>query len=191
MIGFLQGTRIFQEADMLTLNVHGVGYELTCSQNTFEDMDGQDVIRLWVFTHVREDQISLFGFSSQVEKQLFLSLLKVNGIGPKLAIKVLSGAKIDAIISMIEEGDVKGLTALPKIGKKTAEQMILSLKGKLVMDSSDSPNAKSSVRGEIKSALVNLGFHPNDVEKAVSELRPQIDFQEGVREGLSLLSQQV
>ncbi|RME15658.1 MAG: Holliday junction branch migration protein RuvA [Bdellovibrio sp.] len=190
MIAFLQGTRVFQDKDSLILNVQGVGYELYCSQNTLNDLEGKSVLKLWVHTHVREDQITLFGFSSQAEKQLFMSLIKVSGIGPRLAIKILSGARIDSILQMIEEGDVKGLTSLPKIGKKTAEQMILSLKGKLV-GLGHPVSTSSSVKGDIRSALVNLGFHPQEVERVVAQLDPQIDFQEGVRKGLSELSQQI
>ena len=95
-----------------------MGYELTCSSNTLNEITGESSIKLWVYTHVREDAFHLFGFSTKVEKQLFLSLIKVNGIGPKLAIKVLSGARTESIVSMIDQGDVKGLTGLPKIGKE-------------------------------------------------------------------------
>ncbi len=190
MIGFLRGTvhEIFE--DSVILDVGGVGYELTLSQNSLVEMVLGEAIEFYVYTHVREDQFSLYGFLSKTEKQLFLSLLKVNGIGPKMAIQVLSGAPLDRIIGFISEGDVKGLTTLPKVGKKTAEQMILSLKGKLVMDEPMSAVIKSPVKDQIQSALVNLGFKALDVEKLVAEMDEKIDVQDGIRKGLQILSNQ-
>jgi Holliday junction DNA helicase RuvA len=148
---------------------------------------------------LREDAISLFGFSSQFEKRMFLSLVKVNGVGPKMATKILSGASLEQISNWIEMGDVKALSSLPKVGKKTAEQMILSLKGKLVL-SPDEPSAAKKVptfnaaprfygpRAEILSALVNLGFRAQDAERVVSDFPEDIDLQAGIRQGLHSLS---
>ncbi|MES2965980.1 MAG: Holliday junction branch migration protein RuvA [Bdellovibrionota bacterium] len=199
MIGFLSGTILDRTEDGLLLDVSGVGYELTCSSNTLGDFAMAPEARVWVHTAVREDAITLFGFSTQLEKRLFLSLLKVNGIGPKMASRILSGASLDQITSMIESGDVKGLSGLPKVGKKTAEQLVLTLRGKLVMEPEQTkPGAKSKsasplarfsgVRGEVLSALVNLGFRLQDAEKVVGDLPEEIDVQNGVRQGLQALS---
>ena len=140
--------------------------------------------------HVREDQLNLFGFLSPAEKQLFLSLIKVNGIGPKVAIKILGAAPTASIIAMIDQGDVKGLTGLPKVGKKTAETIVLELKGKLVLLEEDKQKQAFSARADIVSALVNLGFKMTDVEKAVNEMGPETELQDGVRQGLQILTAQ-
>ncbi|MEZ4871745.1 MAG: Holliday junction branch migration protein RuvA [Bdellovibrionales bacterium] len=134
MIGFIRGKVIeINESDIL-IDVQGVGYELHCSQSSIKDVAGHEFVKMYVYTHVREDIIQLFGFSTALEKQMFLSLNKVNGIGPKMATAVLSAAPVATLFSYIESEDVKGLSSLPKIGKKKAEQIILSLRGKLVFE---------------------------------------------------------
>lgn len=188
MIGHLRGKPIIlEDSNDVIIDVRGVGYSLLCSENSIADIQGQASCSVWVHTHVREDRIQLFGFSTQIEKKLFLSLLKVNGVGPKLAVGVLSAMAIDKIVSLIDEGDVKGLMKLPKVGKKTAEQIILSLKGKLVVDQSKAKDF--STRKDIVSALVNLGFRLSDVEFVVDKLKDEVTVQEGVREALASLSQ--
>jgi len=208
MIGYLRGKVLMRHFDggasddMLTLDVNGVGYELTCSANTFSDVVSQnDEVQLWVQTQLREDSLTLFGFSTSLEKRMFNSLLKVNGVGPKLAIKILSGATLDQLSSMIEAGDVKGLSNLPKVGKKTAEQLILSLKGKLVMlgEEKPAPKAKKAEaapslpkftgnRGQVLSALLNLGFRLQEVEPVIEQLPEEVEIEQGIRRGLQALS---
>lgn len=190
MISFLSGQVIDNEEGVITLLCRGVGYEVSCSNNTIGDLEDRKVVQLWIHTHVREDQFQLFGFSSKVEKKLFLSLIKVNGVGPKLAIQILSGASLDHIIDAIESKDVKALTALPRVGKKTAEQMILTLKGALVVDKSQTQKMEApKPHKEILSALTNLGFRSAEVEEVVHALPKDVDFEQGVRESLRLLSQ--
>lgn len=186
MIAYIEGSLLFVSDASVVVNVAGVGYELTCSQSTIDDLYGKDKVRLFAYTNVREDAIQLFGFSTQNEKSLFLSLIKVNGIGPKMATQILSGATMDRICEWVENGDVKALTNLPKVGKKTAEQIILTLKGKLVMTSDHKP--KSQNKAEIQSALVNLGFKLSDVEKMVDTLDEAMSVEEGVRTSLQQLS---
>jgi Holliday junction DNA helicase RuvA len=115
-------------------------------------------------------------------------LIKVSGIGPKVALKILSGAPLGTIVQMIEEGNVKGLSQLPKVGKKTAEQIVLELKGKLVLADEQRPRSTFSARSDIISALVNLGFKVQDVEKVVDQMEVSTDFEEGLRKGLSTLT---
>ncbi len=136
---------------------------------------------------MREDALQLFGFNSLNERMLFTSLLKVNGIGPKSAMNILGAAPFSNIQSWIELGDTKALSHLPKVGKKTAEQVVLTLQGKLVRVDDASP-MKSTHRQEIVSALVHLGFRLIDVEKVVEQMPPDVDFQNGVRQGLSALT---
>lgn len=198
MIGYLSGQIIDRHEEGLVLDVNGVGYELSCSSNTLGDVQAATDARLFVQTIVREDAITLFGFSTALEKRLFLSLLKVNGVGPKMASRILSGASLDQITHMIEHGDVKGLSGLPKVGKKTAEQLVLTLKGKLVVEpettakpakGKPAPAARfSGSRADVLSALVNLGFRLQDAERVVGDLPEEIDVQNGVRQGLQALS---
>ncbi|MEQ1664087.1 MAG: Holliday junction branch migration protein RuvA [Bdellovibrionales bacterium] len=189
MIAYLQGSLLDIQDDSVIMNVRGVGYELCVSSQTAEALSTSEAqTQLWVYTHVREDALSLFGFLSKTEKELFLSLIKVNGIGPKVAMKILSGAPLGVIIKMIDAGDVSGLSKLPKVGKKTAEQIVLSLKGKLVFVDASVQMQVSSARSDIVSALVNLGFKNNDVEKVVSQMDVGIEFEEGIKRGLAGLA---
>lgn len=189
MIAFLKGQPRVMEEDQVIFLVHGVGYELHCSQNTIKDLEDEEMAEVFVHTHVREDAFHLFGFSQMAEKKVFLSLIKVNGIGPKLAVTILSATTVDQIVAMIEAEDAKALAKLPRIGKKTAEQIILSLKGKLVRASEDEGQKQLfASRQEIVSALVHLGFRMNDVEKVVAQMEPNIDVQAGVRQGLAALT---
>lgn len=188
MIAYLEGQILGVDDSSVVLKVGGVGYELFCSTNSLEEMEVGSSTNLFVHTHVREDVIQLFGFKSSLEKQIFLSLIKVNGVGPKSAIQILSGARPEAIYGWIEESNAKALSQLPKIGKKTAEQIILSLKGKLVLAEESSSQGTFKERASIVSALVNLGFRLSDVEKVVDQMDPATDLDQGIRSGLQALT---
>ncbi|MFP5519034.1 MAG: Holliday junction branch migration protein RuvA [Bdellovibrionia bacterium] len=189
MIGYLRGKIIELSSESVIVDVSGVGYEVFCSAHTIEDLQtllGNDII-VWIHTHVREDALTLFGFHSKAEKSLFLSLLKVNGIGPKMALTMLSGARPDQLHKMIEAGDAKALSQLPKVGKKTAEQIILTLKGKLVSVDSEQ-KVRSETHTQVTSALLNLGFKAQLVDQFVATLPKEIQLEEGVRQGLQALT---
>jgi holliday junction DNA helicase RuvA len=191
MIAFLRGNLLHLDDASALIDVQGVGYEVFCSMNTLSDLQVslKQKVELWVHTHVREDAMDLFGFPTLSEKQFFLSLIKINGVGPKTALNILSGSRIENIMEMVETGDVKGLSKLPKVGKKTAEQMILALKGKLVLGENKlTMPAFIGNKKEILSALVNLGFRIQDVEKVIDGLPKDIATEEGVRRGLQTLS---
>lgn len=190
MISFLKGQLTEWDGETATLDVNGVGYEIHLAQNSDLVSSVGSSASVWIHTHVREDQITLFGFSARNQKKMFLSLLKVNGVGPKLALKVLSGSSLESLISMIEYGDVAGLSKIPKVGKKTAEQIVLTLKGKLDdMNVATFQAVGSSHKNQIKFALVNLGFKPSDVERVIQDFPETMDLQEGIRKGLADLSQ--
>lgn len=194
MISQLRGTLIESNIDTATIDINGVGYEVLASSTTLGDLSvlvGKEVV-IFIYTHVREDALQLFGFLSKIEKALFLALLKVNGVGPKMALSILSGGRVEQIQNLIESGDAKGLSALPRVGKKTAEQIVLTLQGKLVKIEATSKNKfKSSVQKDISSALVNLGFKPQIVEEFVTGLPTQVTLEEGVRQGLQSLTGQL
>lgn len=192
MIGYLRGRIRDVDADTLLLDVQGVGYEIFCPQRLLDEsrLHLGELSEVWISTHVREDAFLLFGFGTRDEKRFFLDLLKVNGVGPKLALNALSGGTPTEIAQLIENEDVKALTRLPKVGKKTAEQMILTLKGKLVSSASgnETPKTTGVAAREVSSALVNLGFRPVDVDRVVGKLAKDISFEDGVRQGLQALT---
>lgn len=190
MIGYLRGKIIEVLNDAALIDVNGVGYEILASANTLQDLTtllGKDII-VWIHTHVREDALQLFGFHSKDEKNLFLSLLKVNGVGPKMALSICSGGRPAQIHEMIEAGNAKALSGLPKVGKKTAEQIILTLKGKLVSAADDVKIVKSESHTQITSALLNLGYKSQLVDQFVASLPGNTPLEEGVRKGLQTLS---
>ncbi|MFN7904146.1 MAG: Holliday junction branch migration protein RuvA [Pseudobdellovibrionaceae bacterium] len=191
MIGLLQGEVFSVTEDSLYLLVNGVGYEVASTHPNIDQWSTLvgEKVTIWIYTHVREDEITLFGFQSQEEKSFFLSLLKVNGVGPRLAMNILSGASLNSIRLMIENSDAKGLSQIPKVGKKTAEQMILTLKGKLVQIEKEKPVVQRQHHREVVFALTNLGFKPSDVEQYVAELPTEIVLEEAIRQGLQKFSQ--
>lgn len=190
MIGFLKGNLVEITSDHLIIDVNGVGYEALSSLQTLDQLQGfkDQPVSLLIYTHVREDQLQLFAFIHPEEKSLFLSFLKVNGIGPKVALSILSGASWSQIYDLIEKGDAKALSSLPKVGKKTAEQIILTLQGKLVRVENKKIATRNSQSQQISFALVNLGFKSSVVDSFVSSLPKDIDIEEGVRQGLLALS---
>ncbi len=186
VISYLRGNPISKNHESCIIDVKGVGYELFCSQGTLDSLTEQKEVSIFAYTHVRPEIIHLFGFASLMEKKLFLSLIKVNGVGPKMAIGILSGATTERIAEMIETADIKALMLLPKVGKKKAEQIVLSLKGQITGD----PVIETKVSGhhEITSALVHLGFRINDVDPIVRKMADDISIQEGIRLGLATLT---
>jgi holliday junction DNA helicase RuvA len=193
MIGLLDGIVFDVSTDHFILTVGGVGYDISASAQTLTDIHvllGQQ-LKVWIYSHVREDAFQLFGFLTKPEKEFFMQLLKVNGVGPKMALSIMSGARVGQIQDWIEASDAKALSALPKVGKKTAEQIILTLQGKLVRVENKLKAPKiSETHRQISSALVNLGFKNQNVDQFVSSLGMSVTIEEGVREGLRKLSGQ-
>jgi len=200
MIGFLDGVVFDVSLDHFILNVNGVGYDISASTQTLADVHvliGQPM-KVWIHSHVREDAFQLFGFLTKPEKEFFLQLLKVNGVGPKMALSIMSGAHVSQIQDWIESSDAKALSSLPKVGKKTAEQIILSLQGKLVRietkikgaGAASSAKPLNEVHRQVSSALVNLGFKSQNVDQYIASLDPMITLEDGVRQGLQKLTGQ-
>ena len=172
MIAFLRGRLIDKQPTRLIVDVQGVGYEVHVPLSTFYEVAavGTEVSH-HIHTHVREDTLALFGFVTAFELQLFERLIAVSGIGPRLALAVLSGIEPAELTRAVERGDVARLTAIPGIGKKTAERIGLELKGRLppAVPTSDQRTAAADgeLRSDLLSALVNLGYHRPLAEKAV------------------------
>ena len=174
MIGFLRGRIADKQPNKLIVDVQGVGYDVTVPLSTFYDAGDQgDEITLRIYTHVREDALQLYGFLTDLERQLFERLIGISGIGPKLAIAVLSGIDPRELLTSVQRGDVARLTAIPGVGKKTSERIVLELRDRLsqlpAAAATDAAPADGGdrVRGDLLSALQNLGYHRPQAEKAV------------------------
>ncbi len=180
MIAHLRGTLLAKHPNQAIVETHGVGYDVAISVPTFTEMPaaGSDVA-LHIHTHVREDALSLYGFLRLAEKQLFEKLLTVSGIGPTLAIKILSGMPVDEMMGAIRGGDVARLTRIPGIGKKTAERMVLELRDKLPATGASETSIApvSSVEEDVISALVNLGYQRAAADRALLAARGGKDTQ--------------
>jgi Holliday junction DNA helicase RuvA len=178
MIAFLRGRVLEKHPNRVVVDVNGVGYELYVPLSTYYDVgEAGTEIALRVHTHVREDALQLYGFLTTLEQQLFERLIGISGIGPKLAVAVLSGIDSDELVASIQRADVARLTRIPGIGKKTAERIVLELKDRLAdvaqpaeTGGADRPHV-DHVRDDLVSALENLGYHRPLAEKAVDAVR--------------------
>ena len=175
MIGFLRGQVLDRQPNLLIVDVQGVGYEVHVPLSTYYEVDdvGSDVA-LHIYTHVREEALHLYGFLTIIEQQLFERLIAISGIGPKLAVAVLSGIEPRDLIGAVQRGDIARLTGIPGVGRKTAERIVLELKDRLTQLSvpagaeehiSVAPGER--LRDDVLSALQNLGYHRPLAEKAV------------------------
>ena len=172
MIAYLRGRLFEKHPNRIVVDVNGVGYDVFVPLSTFYGLadPGADV-SLRIYTHVREDALMLYGFATALEQELFERLIGISGIGPKVALAILSGIEPLELIRAIERGDVARLTAIPGVGKKTAERIVLELRDRLpkakaapaVAGTADAP----VLRDDLLSALMNLGYHRPLAEKAV------------------------
>lgn len=176
MIGYLRGILKNKGAELLMIDVNGVGYELTCPLTTIDRLPAEgEMCELTVKTYVREDQITLFGFSSFEERRLFESLTSVSGIGPRLAVACLSGMDAQELKEAVITGNTKRISSIPGIGKKTAERMVLELRIKFEKSFSLSL-AQPSLSGhlsDLRSALLNLGYKATEVDQYLNDIKEQ------------------
>ena len=172
MIAHLRGRLLAKHPNQAILETAGVGYDVTITVPTFSDLPGPgNEVALHIHTHVREDQIALYGFLRPAEKQLFEKLITVSGIGPKLAITILSGMPADEMVGAIRHNDIARLTRIPGIGKKTAERMVLELRDKLPPADAEAPAAPTmtAMEEDVLSALTNLGYQRPAAERALAQ----------------------
>jgi Holliday junction DNA helicase RuvA len=202
MIGRLTGKVVAQEGDAaVVLDVGGVGYEVTVPQGTLgrARVDEAGCVTLWVHTHVREDALSLFGFADEAERAAFRILLGVSNVGPKSATAILGSLPSGELESAVARRDLAALTAVPGVGKKIAERLLLELRDKLPRPSAPRPAepAAGAHRGaadnesKLRSALTNMGFKPAEAERAVASLGDRVrsaSMAESLRDALALLS---
>jgi Holliday junction DNA helicase RuvA len=193
MIGFLRGRILDKQPNRVIVDVQGVGYELIVPLSTFYDLGDEGAeAALRVHTHVREDALQLYGFLTDLERQLFERLIAINGIGPKLAVAVLSGIEPRDFMSAVARGDVARLTGVPGIGKKTAERMVLELRDRLQLLAAPAVEAAGGpagdrLRADLVSALHNLGYHRPQAEKAIDTIlatSPDSTFEQALKSAL-------
>lgn len=204
MIGRLTGTVVAQESDgAVVLDVAGVGYELATPVGTLGRARVEDsgLVTLWVHTHVREDALALYGFSDEGERAAFRALIGVSNVGPKIAVAVLGALPAAELARAISHRDLAALTAIPGIGKKIAERLLLELRDKLPAGPVAAPvrpgaptgaSARATGGGEqLKSALTGMGFKPVEAERVVATLEGRVataPFEDLLRDALALLA---
>lgn len=200
MIASLTGRLAFKAPTYLILDVHGVGYEAYIPLSTYYGLPNlSESISLSVHTHVREDAIQLFGFLTSQEKDAFVLLTSVSGVGPKLALSILSALPVANLVSAIQSGDVEKLTTVPGIGHKSASRLVLELKDKIgklhpgIAPASDaSRQGQDAIFDDALSALVNLGYRPQDAKDALKRVKQSgtetIVLKDMIRESLKELA---
>ncbi|MCX6550943.1 MAG: Holliday junction branch migration protein RuvA [Acidobacteria bacterium] len=183
MIAFLRGRLAEKQPNRVIVDVAGVGYDVAVPLSTFYTLgEPGDEVALHIHTHVREDALALYGFGTSVEQLIFERLIGISGIGPKLALAVLSGIDVIDLVRAVQFGDVARLTAIPGVGRKTAERIGLELKDKLPPALAAEAAAQAGpdegagrLRSDLLSALLNLGYHRPLAEKAVDSALKRVE----------------
>src|SRR5438046_4965507 len=197
MIGQLRGRLTDKRPNQILVDVGGVGYLVQVPLSTYAALGELHAeVTLLIHTHVREDAFSLYGFLSSREKHFFEMLLSASGVGPSLALKILSGMSVEELIPAIRNSDLGRLTKIPGVGRKTAERMVVELKDKLdavTVEAAERPAASSpaGIEADVVSALVNLGYDARTAEAAVGDAKPEVgagNFEKLLRGALQALS---
>ena len=196
MIGLLRGRLLEKRPNQVILDVGGVGYLVAVPLSTFAALaDLHAEVTLLIHTHVREDALALYGFLSAREKHFFELLLGASGVGPSLALKILSGMNVEELVPAIRTGDLARLTKIPGVGRKTAERMVVELKDKLeavaLETERPTPSSPGGVEADVKSALLNLGYDERTADAALAEAKRQAgtsNFEKLLRVTLAALS---
>jgi holliday junction DNA helicase RuvA len=193
MIGSLRGKLIEKRPNLVLIDVGGVGYQVVVPLSTFASLGAlHSESTLLIYTHVREDQLALYGFFTAREKHCFELLISASGVGPSLALKILSGMSLEELIPAIRKGDLAQLVRIPGVGRKTAERMVVELRDKLaVVDvpQAGKPTTRSQLESDVASALVNLGYDSRSVDSAIEKasVKASGDFEELLRAALQIL----
>ena len=198
MIAYLEGVLQYKSPEKVIVQAGGVGYEINIPLSTFYNLpELGDTIALHIYTHIRPDIISLYGFKTAEEKEIFCLLIRVSKIGPKMARNILSGVSAEKMLCAIKEANIDGISSIPGVGKKTAQRIVLELKGVLPQSWFDKENEGSSahhvsVKNEAISALTNLGFKSNVSEKAVKSVlknsnEGDVNLEDLIKESLVLI----
>jgi holliday junction DNA helicase RuvA len=183
VIARLRGSPVAHRPDGLILDVNGVGYLVAATPSAVRKVDGAAEVTLEIHTHVREDALQLYGFADAAERELFEHLLSVSGVGPKVALAIVSGSSPAELRRAIALEDTARFEAIPGIGKKTAQRVVLELKEK-VAAGAPAPEAPQGRHLVARDALVELGYSVADAERALAEVDPELPAEERVREAL-------
>ncbi|MGD0403287.1 MAG: Holliday junction branch migration protein RuvA [Candidatus Acidiferrales bacterium] len=193
MIGSLRGKLIEKRPNLVLIDVGGVGYQVVIPLSTFASLGAlHSESTLLIYTHVREDQLALYGFFTAREKHCFELLISASGVGPSLALKILSGMSLEELIPAIRRGDLAQLVRIPGVGRKTAERIVVELRDKLaVVDvpQTGRPTTRPQLESDVASALVNLGYDSRSVDGAIEQAGVEAsgDFEELLRAALQIL----
>jgi holliday junction DNA helicase RuvA len=193
MIGALRGKLIDKRPNAVLVDVGGVGYQVQIPLSTFAALGAlHSEATLLIHTHVREDQFNLFGFFSAREKQCFELLISASGVGPSLALKILSGMGVEELVPAIRKADLAQLVRIPGVGRKTAERIVVELRDKLAavdVPEAGKPATRTQLESDVSSALVNLGYDERSVERAIEQARAAggSDFEKLLRDSLQIL----
>jgi len=193
MIGYLKGNLIQKSPNQVVLDIGGVGYCVWVPLSTYFELgDLDDKVELFIYTHLTDNSLSLYGFSTEKERDIFLKLIGISGIGPKLALNILSGIGVSDLEEAIRQSDVVRISLIPGIGKKTALRIALELQDKLEKKEKILKAKGFQEREDLISALMNLGFKRKEVEKIVDEtinkLTVEAGFEHLIRESLKKLA---
>ncbi len=193
MIAQIKGKIIAKHPTAVVIDVQGIGFELNITTTTFEAIGDAKEISLHTYLHVKEDSLTLYGFATSAEKEMFKLLIGISGIGPKLAQSILSGIQIEDLKNAISQGNVSRIVAIPGIGKKTAERLLVELRDKMerIEGAAESTEPYSSVKADATLALVSLGYNQRQAEKIVSGIlaaEPDISIEDLIRKALSSIN---
>ena len=189
MIGRLSGTLIEKNPPQIVIDVHGVGYEVDVPMSTFYNLPASGE-KVTLYTHfiVREDGQFLYGFGNETERATFRQLIKISGIGARMALAVLSGLSVGDLAQAVAQQETGRLIKIPGIGKKTAERLLLELKGKLADALPTATTAIEDNQHDILNALLALGYNDREASAALKQLPPGVTTSDGIRQSLKLLS---
>ncbi len=189
MIGFLKGSIEHLDRPFVLVDVNGAGYKVLVSEPTFSKLSKQDKVKLFTYTHVRDDALELFGFLEIEDLKLFESLITVSGIGPKTALNIFSFGERKDIIEAIVKGDVSFFTSVPRLGTKNAQKIIIELKNKMGAGTDLDLSGKDLLENaEVVGALKNFGFSVAEAQKAVREIKtPGLTLDEKIKQALKRL----
>ncbi|MGH9339451.1 MAG: Holliday junction branch migration protein RuvA [Acidobacteriota bacterium] len=197
MIARLKGLLAEKHSNRVIVDVQGVGYEVFIPFSTYYELgEVGESVSLRIYTHVKEDALSLYGFLTSREKTLFAQLIQLSGIGPRLGITILSGLPVEEFVQSIMRGDVARLNSIPGVGKKTAERILLEMRDKVASVFPDTAERaeegiSGSLQKDVVSALVNLGYAKNVAEKAIAQAsreQPSGRFEDLLRLSLRKIS---
>lgn len=194
MFSHLRGILHSKSPTEIVVDVNGVGYALSIPLSTFEKLgEPETPIKILTYLHVREDALQLYGFATEAEREIFRLLISVSGIGPKIAQAILSGVPTDELTTMIAQGEVASLTAIPGVGRKTAERLVVDLRDKIgrietALPTAGIPGTQQGARSEALKALLSLGFNRPAAEKAIRTALQELNGKEVTVEELLRLA---